>query len=298
MNQKKKILVVGDGVLDKYVYVETTRNCPESIDLPIFDVIKQEYRPGGALNTALNVASLGDEDVEVFYCGPCNHRVIKQMKSVNIFSFARYENDNDFLVKERYYRNQQLLCRADYNKKYEYTDTVKSFFINQTQSQWSNFDAVIFSDYDKGTIDKNLVDFITSNVRKDCLIVVDSKRIDLSIYKGVDIIKLNNKEYTTQLENLVEPQTLCNFCIVTTGKEGAVIIEQHGNTTNKIYVKPKNANEIDVTGCGDTHTAALTVYLLHNNNIYAATKYANCAAAVAVSKFGTSYVKKTEVIYE
>jgi bifunctional ADP-heptose synthase (sugar kinase/adenylyltransferase) len=296
----KKILVIGDIMVDRYVYLRGSRCAPES-KLPVWDVVKVEERPGGAANVAANVRAMTPPDWNVTICG---------LGGVSIDGVKRaclvIPPIPDSMYKTRYIENDSMahLLRVDNYKRFRHEDVTKLARTLQRSLDRDTYDAVIVSDYDKGTVVAEMMDLIKHIPLK----VVDSKRLDLRIFSGFDILKVNNDEYAAQgsVSYYHNVESMFGCVVVTKGADGAELrvnapdlcqkhspwitpgaIAKYGTHVAKFGVQSVD-NVIDITGAGDTHTAAMTVSLLSGADIYQAIHFANRKARNVVSKFGTS----------
>ena len=293
----KSVLVVGDVISDDYIYVKTVRDASEA-PIPVWDEVKRESRPGGAWNVARNIQTMGSE-LDVYLAG---------ILSPSRWSRREGEEDRatfcfggDPLTKTRYVSGaDRIIFRHDDRLKF---DPVESELLLENingKVGTRRFDAVVFSDYDKGTLTADMIHFCKS---LSDLIVIDSKRRDLEVFSRhqvgkTSILKLNEFEYSTQVtvhrDDQYPVEALFDYLVVTKGKEGATL-RQFDRVESKINRFAIHSEEfptkkvwaLDVTGCGDTHTAAMTVSLLRDGDIRKAVRFGNEQAAKAVVQFGT-----------
>lgn len=314
MEDKKRILVVGDIMVDRYTYVFSERVAPEA-PIPVWDKVEHENRLGGAANVAHNLVALGGDEVEVYLAGIADAPAKRMFSRLGIDTVLC--SGAETMYKDRFVDKQTMsyLFRCDNMRKFSAEGKSSFRKCMDILSRGLLFDAVIFSDYDKGTIDNEIVQLAAqqSMLTNQALVVVDSKRIDLSIFKGSHVLKVNESEYSTQVSHgpyrCVEE--LFRAVVVTKGSKGAelrqavksvvdnrtnvpVVIDSNENTyiVNSEEFPTIAVNARDVTGCGDTHTAALTFSLLKNDDIRLAVKFANECARNVVQKFGTSVVSR------
>lgn len=295
MKNNMRILVVGDIILDRYIKVTSDRMAPES-NIKVWDKYYDYYKLGGAANVANNIKTL-DKNINVFLCGivASEHRKLIEKSGINV-SFCV---GNETMQKDRFVHGDKYVFRYDNFKKFTIlsVECLCERFEKFIKSQ--RFDAIVFSDYDKGTIK----DSIINNIKNySCLTVVDSKRLNLSMYRGMDLLKLNELEYSRQISHAPydSVESLFRNVVVTKGKHGAQLRILNNNVdedckgvikriykidTEDFLVKEEKVK--DVTGCGDTHTAAMTVSLLKEKDIRLAIKFANVCAGKVVVKFGT-----------
>lgn len=302
-DEKKKVLVVGDIMVDKYTYVQSSRYAPEA-PIPVWDQIRNENRLGGAANVAHNLKALGGEDVEVFLSGIVDQQDKKMISRLGIDTILC--DGFESMRKHRYVdeKTSKIVFRCDDRLTFHRQSHESLELCLQHFMRGHMFDAVIFSDYNKGTITQKIVDLVVPCTK---LRVVDSKRLDLSMYRGMDLLKLNESEYGSQGLCSAYPyvEALFDHVVVTKGSKGAQLrqaergqeVGKEGVINLKYVVHAEEfpsvaVNAIDVTGCGDTHTAAMTFSLLKNNDLRMAVKFANECARNVVQKFGTSVVSR------
>lgn len=305
----KRVLVVGDIMVDRYTYVRTERFAPEA-SIPVWDEVSHETRLGGAANVAHNLKALGEDDVDVCLAGICGG-FLSEIEKISIDTRACEVGQT--MVKERYvdYNLGKHVFRSDNFKNFFYERTVGLERRIETLLASEKFDAVVYSDYDKGTISPRVVE-LTKNL--SALTVVDSKRIDLTLFKGLSVLKVNEHEYSIQVSKgpYTNVESLFQSVVVTKGSKGAQVrqaVEQITDrrrenepevvqSSNSRYIIDSEdfptiaVKAIDVTGCGDTHTAAMTFSLLFYDDLRRAVKFANECARNVVQKFGTSVVSR------
>ena len=247
-----KIGLIGDHIVDVYIYGKMTRFSPES-PIPIFDIIDEESRAGGASNVNNNLRALG-ADCLYFY------------------------DNTNYSTKRRYVCDGHIMFRCDEDKISE-ADCLDYVFPEDCKY-------VILSDYNKGLLSKSQT--LIHNLKKEGKIVVVDPKKSLVNYEGADIVKMNEEEY--HRFSLIEGdmQETRKFykigtMIITRGKKGPVIVNDEG-----ITVIPAIKKEVaDVTGAGDIFIAAMTYYLASGKSIYKACEWANQLAALSVGHFGT-----------
>lgn len=288
---KKRILVVGDVMLDRYVNVTTTRFAQEA-DIPVWDHTGERFVLGGAANVAANVKSLFPE-ADVFIMGIYSHRAFGELSARSIHSLNI--DDGPEMMKTRFVHNDKIIFRVDNFKKFPFQNMIRISQL-ETRELDVRFDVTIFSDYDKGTLTETLVsNLIPTGIKT----VVDSKRSDLLMFKGCDVLKINREEYKKLKLNPdrnLHPEKIFSNVVVTGGSEPTLLRDKDENGKSRSCLfRVNQAREVDVTGCGDTHTAALAVALAHGSDLPKAIKYANDAASSVVSKMGTAVALPEEI---
>lgn len=315
-----KVLVVGDVMVDRYLFVQNTRRAQEA-DVPVYDVVEKRDVLGGAGNVANNLRELLPAGSLVCMVGIAN---LKDSRCLSMIPSIYPETvDCPTMIKERICQlspaGAKIISRIDHLTRFPEVDFS---ILNQKLDYWlsMHWDAVVFSDYDKGTIPS--AEFV-QRFSKIPLRIVDSKRKDLSIFRGLDVLKINEGEYSAQvslqnsLYNSLPVSSMFNYCVVTRGKDPTILQQFDQARAERIAADPKNhysfvtpgkiyvtheeqfpvetRHQVDVTGCGDTHTAALCVSLLENRDIRSAIRFANRCAGLVVEKFGTSTVNRKEL---
>lgn len=288
---KLNILVIGDIILDEYRYVDSKRLSPEDPSIPVYDDVYSDCRPGGALNVARNIKFLLGDFAKVTIAGICSdlHEVGKYISGdvCDYWLVDGAKSPYNTMRKTRFFSGLKYLFRVDNIKKFNTAYIPKNFFSEWCKNHLSEnlkdkrFDVVVFSDYDKGTLNETLI----SEIKKlSVFSVVDSKRSDLSIFGRCNILKVNSGEY----EKSKTHHNQFTY-VVKTSDNGADVFTNTGFTSNH---RVKRLDAIDLTGAGDTHTAALASSLVYRwknwDDFKFAVEYANVCAGDVVMKLGTS----------
>jgi bifunctional ADP-heptose synthase (sugar kinase/adenylyltransferase) len=305
-----RVLVIGDIMLDHYTYVRTDRNAEEA-EIPVWDEIRNEYRLGGAANVANNLRAIAGDELDIHLAGIMGSSVGHHLlRKVGIGTERLYGNAT--MTKRRYVSEDFTFIGRFDNMKVFPQDEID--FFEMMLSYWDErFDCVIISDYNKGSITAQLA----AEMRKCPLTIVDSKRADLSIFGGSTILKVNRREFAAQVSSPLYPDVTRFFknCVITKGADGADLLtseipardhevygEQSRSTVSveryvvhrEEFPLDKKVQARDVTGCGDTHTAALAFALLKTQDLRSAVKFANSCASQVVQKFGTAVALSTD----
>lgn len=303
LNSYGKVLVVGDIMLDKYVYCKVERISPEA-PVPVLNQNSIEYRVGGAGNVALNLSQLSTETSILSLTGEdSNSKQINKLLTDNSVETHIIEiPSKPTITKTRYISNQQQLFRFDEESKF--SEEHSKILLEKFKTIINDFEVVVFSDYGKGTLDL-IKEFISISKSKKIKILVDPKGDDYSIYSGAYLITPNSLEFKTAIgefkdfnnlkdKSLEAINTLkINNILVTRGKEGMALFSKNNNHINL----PALAKEVyDVTGAGDTVIATIAKCLSVGINIQESIRFSNVAASIVVSKFGTATVNSKELI--
>ncbi|MDA9114028.1 bifunctional D-glycero-beta-D-manno-heptose-7-phosphate kinase/D-glycero-beta-D-manno-heptose 1-phosphate adenylyltransferase HldE [Alphaproteobacteria bacterium] len=299
----KKILVVGDIILDTYTYGEVDRISPEA-PVIILKKNREENRLGGAANVALNLKMLGANVKLIGSIGKDkNARILKKIiKSFKIKSFLSESKSIVTIHKNRLVSGQQQIIRVDVEDNKTIVEDNKNIY-EKFVSTFKQYDLIIFSDYNKGTL-TNIKDLIKLCKKENKIIIVDPKGSDFDKYKYSNILTPNLKEFKAVAGNCSNEseiinnglrliKELClNSIIITRGKYGLTFINED-ETVQNFSAKAKDV--FDVTGAGDTFIATLALGLSKNKTLLKTIELANLAAGKVVGKFGTSFIRSEEL---
>ena len=294
-NQTKKIVVIGDIILDEFVFGSVDRISPEA-PIPILKVQEREFRLGGAANVANNIISLGGDCLLIGRVGKNKQtQILLDQKKIkhNLIIDNSWKSNK----KTRFVCSNQQLLRVDEDDIYPITKKDISLIIDFI----GDIDIIIISDYAKGVVTKELMD----RLRKlNKIILVDPKISKIELFNDVFLLKPNleetkkvskiNIDDEDELERAAkELQSDYNSSIlITRGASGMSLFEK-GKSPFHI---PTQAREVyDVVGAGDTVIATIGLALASNKNLKDATILANYAAGIVVGKIGTSTVQFEEL---
>lgn len=245
----KKILVLGDQCIDRFVYGDCKRLCPEA-PVPVFIPTSTVENSGMAGNVVNNLKALTAS-----------------------YEIVSYHQPNS-ITKTRYVdaKTNHMFLRID-----EGEGRTKAFVLEpQIRDLVKQVEAVIISDYNKGFIDLETINFIAENAQ---IVFVDSKKIlPASLVEKLTFLKLNELEYEKYQNSLVK---ILDKVVITLGSKGA----RHKET---LYPSPTPKETIDVSGAGDTFLAAFALRYIETKSLDAAIEYANEMAAKVVSKKGVT----------
>ncbi len=304
----KRILVVGDVMLDHYVQGKVERVNPEAA-VPLLDVEKTESRSGGAGNVAKNVVALGASAVTVGVVG--DDQIAQELKTV-----ARQEGyDPWFIVdtgrptarKTRFLTDKQPLLRVDHEEKHDVGQGVENELIAVVRRFiLDGVDGVIVSDYAKGVITERVGREIVRLANDQNIPVAgDAKPARLTFVKGATLVSPNLKEArefaalhgkkeleTEALAQWISEELDTTACI-TLSADGMYVWEKNGAGA---HVPQEHKKEVfDVSGAGDTAITVLLLARLAGATFVEAANLANAAGAVAVSHVGSVGVKAEEL---
>lgn len=305
-----KILVIGDWILDQFVWGTVDRVSPEA-PVPVVNVIRESFVPGGALNVANNIRTLGGF---VYPCGIVGRDLIgrmlvKTMKKEGIDTTgAIYDPDRPTTLKTRIIAHSQQVVRFDKENSRELAGELFKKAAACIDKAISKVDAIVIEDYGKGMITPELLTHILKKAKAlKKPVLVDPKEKNFNYYQGVTVITPNRKEAFSAYHKLMKDSETpdinevgkallkyfsCQSVLITLGEEGMMLFEKNGGVT-KI---PTAAREVfDVSGAGDTVIAVFTMALAAGASMKEAALISNKAAGIVVGKLGTATVTPEEL---
>lgn len=307
LNHKIKVLVIGDMMIDHYIYGNCNRISPEA-PVQVVEVQKEEYTLGGAGNVLKNLIAFNC-DVDIISISGADEygdMVLKQLNDCKVeISGMIQDTSRCTTVKSRVLASNHHLIRLDRENLFNITPDIEKRLFEILKEKVVKSDIVLISDYNKGLLTSDFLKKIFELCQiKNIKTIVDPKGIDFSKYKGVNVIKPNKKEaalatgITIKDEQSLELAcaelqkiTDCDQVIVTLSEEGIAYYSE-----NKLNMIPTKAlGVIDVTGAGDTVLAALGVSMAKEKAIQEACEFANHAAAIVVSKVGSAVASYEEI---
>ena len=302
------ILVVGDLMLDRYVWGRVERISPEA-PVPVVEVVKETVHLGGAANVAYNLAVLKARPLLVGVVGSdeAGDRLVEELHRQEISSEGIVrDKGRSTTIKTRIIAHNQQVCRTDREDKTPLSQGTVDQMRSAYQPLLEQAKGIIISDYAKGACSEALVvDLIQEARQAKKFLAVDPKSGDFSVYRGASIVTPNKKEavrasgveivdeasFIQAGEKLLEV-TASDYLLITRGEEGMTLFEvkEHSHI-------PTVAREVfDVSGAGDTVIASLTLAVAAGASIRDAAILANHAAGVAVGKLGTAAATGEEIL--
>jgi D-glycero-beta-D-manno-heptose-7-phosphate kinase len=302
-----RVLVVGDLMLDEYVWGEVSRISPEA-PVPVVQVRRRTHVPGGAANAAAGIVALGGAATVVGITGEdeAGRTLHSELDARGIgVDGVTVVAGRATTTKTRVIAHSQQVVRTDVEELESVADDAVSAVLDAIESQSDGIDAMVLSDYGKGVVSAAVAArAIESATGHGIPVVVDPKGGEYTKYRGATVITPNvhETELATRLQ-IVDTQTLETAALdlrerldgtavlVTRGADGMSLFTAQGRTDI-----PTAARSVyDVTGAGDTVVAVLALGLAAKLELEAAARLANAAAGVAVAKVGTAAVEPDEL---
>lgn len=306
---KRRVLVVGDVMLDHYLSGRIERISPEA-PVPVVEVLHEEYRLGGAANVALNLQSLGAQAILIGITGDDRDgqqfQELLQQSGIQTKGIHIVAN-RPTTVKTRIMAKQQQIVRVDREICTEIKAAEQRAILKRIKVAIPTVDAVIIEDYDKGLLTSSLIHQILELCKAhDKQVTVDPKFQHFFNYAGVTVFKPNFKELQSNLgitivtENdfveaaaTLQERINCDHLVITRGSKGLTIFSKGKHPIQL----PTFAKEVfDVSGAGDTVISVLTLGMAAGLPIREAALLANHAAGVVCGKMGTSSVTSEEIL--
>lgn len=301
------LLVIGDVMLDHYIYGECNRISPEA-PVPVFEIINEQKMLGGAGNVVKNILALGAKCDFISVIGDDSAgddmTSLLVQQGVQVDHILKEENRQSTL-KNRLIASSQQLIRIDKESRFDIAKETEITIFNIVEKNISNYDIILLSDYLKGVLTKELCSRIIELCNsKGVKLIIDPKGNDYSKYKNAYLLKPNLKELEVatnrKIETLEDIQTAAhalkkdlniNSLIVTMGDRGIFFSEKIDKVCSTI-----SNNVFDVSGAGDTVFASIGVCLANGYSIDLACKFANSAASIVIRKFGSETTTIEEII--
>jgi len=303
-----RILVVGDAMLDHYVFGDAARLSPEA-PVPVVRVERDVLRPGGAANTAVNVRALGAEAELAAVVGDDENgralRRLLQEEGVDPDGLV-VTDDRPTTWKGRVIARQQQLVRLDREYDGELGPGLEDELLARFDEGLARADGVILSDYGKGAITARVAaEVIAGTTAAGKVVCVDPKENHFALYRDVTSITPNHHEAAaaTGIRAADDPDLertgaallellASDSVLITWGERGMVLFGADGSVERI----PTRAREVyDVAGAGDTVVATFAAALAAGSSHLAAAQLANFAASVVVAKVGTATATPEEI---
>ena len=306
---KLNVLCIGDLILDHDVHGKIDRISPEA-PIPIFLIKSESYQLGGAGNVAKNISSIG---------GKCSLLYLSNNKSSSNIINNLIKNEKNLKgieikvdkfrtsIKTRYKDKLKQIIRVDNeDTNFILKNKYKKVILSKLNCEINKFNLVVLSDYNKGLLDKDLIQKIIKIAKNNNIkIIADPKKNDLSAYSNIDLITPNEKEIidASNKKNLNEKEIIIfsrkmirknniESILVTRSEKGMILIDNK----NIFKLKTTAKKVVDVTGAGDTVIGVLALMLSAGFHNKESAMISNHAAGLVIGKFGTETIKYNHLI--
>jgi len=305
--RERRIVVLGDVMLDEFVWGDVTRISPEA-PVPVVDVRRESTHLGGAANVLANLVALGTRGTVVGVIG--NDAAGERLRTG---LYAMGEPGNRLIVdhsrpsttKTRIVAHNQLVVRADRESRLPVNSKLEDQIISELKEALTDASAFVVSDYDKGVVTPRILSEVLPFAYERLPVLIDPKMRNLDSYRPATLVTPNHHEALRMsnteddsdegLQNaarLIQQQLTCDAILITRGDKGMMLLDQDNQAT---YVKTAAREVYDVTGAGDTVIAALAAGLAAGATLIESAALANQAAGIVVGKVGTATASVDEL---
>lgn len=310
----KKVLIIGDVMVDAYLFGKVDRISPEA-PVPVVSVSGRNSRMGGAANVALNISALG---AEPFLCSVIGNdergdEFTKLLSKRGMSDEGLVKSKNrPTTTKFRVLGNNVQMLRVDEEVTHYISRTEERELLKKITDIVENksIDAIIFEDYDKGSITPTLIRSVVKLAKKNnTIITVDPKKRNFEHFRNLTLLKPNFKELKDGLGIDIESGDIHSIrdaamevlqknnlksMIVTLSEHGVLVCKKNLQTHIPAIVR----NIADVSGAGDTVISVLTLAMASNCSEVDASKLANLAGGIVCEEIGVVPIDKTKLLNE
>ena len=303
----RKVVVLGDVMLDEFVWGDVTRISPEA-PVPVVDVRRESVHLGGAANVLANLLALGSRGSVVGVVGNdgTGERLRSGLRDLGIHDSLIVDETRPSTTKTRIVAHSQLVVRADRESRIPVSAEIEEKIVSWLKDELKRADAFVVSDYDKGVVTPAILREILPVAYEQVPVLIDPKLRNFNSYRPATLVTPNhfealrmaNSEDTSDdgshhAARLIREKLGCVAVLITRGDRGMMLL---GADEQPVYVETAAREVYDVTGAGDTVIAALAGALATGATMIEAASLANHAAGVVVGKVGTATASADEVL--
>jgi len=304
----RNIVVLGDVMLDEFVWGDVTRISPEA-PVPVVDVRRESVHLGGAANVLANLLALGAHGNVVGVVGTddAGKRLRNSLRELGA-------PDDDLItdetrpstIKTRIIAHSQLVVRTDRESRVPVNEKLENRIIDGLKEALANAHAFVVSDYDKGVVTPRILSQILPFAYERVPVLIDPKLRNFNHYRPATLVTPNHHEALRmsgsedhsdeglhRAAEVIHQRLGCDAVLITRGDRGMMLLESGGEP---VYVQTAAREVYDVTGAGDTVIAALAGALASGATMIEAATLANYAAGIVVGKVGTATATADELI--
>jgi len=305
--EKKKILVLGDLMVDRFLWGSVERISPEA-PIPIVDIEKDTKALGGAANAVNNLLAL---DAQVTVSGVVGDDangvfLIDELKKKGAKVMVDVDGNRPTTEKTRVIAKNQQMLRYDRESREGISEDIEGNIIKNIKKRIDDVDAIQVADYGKGVMtSKMITDMVRIARESGKAVLVDPNLSNFFEYQDVTVFTCNSFEATsslgikvineTSLRNIGHKllnQLSCEAVVLTRGSNGISVFQRDGSVE---HIPALDVPVIDITGAGDTAQSVLTLALVSGADVTDAARLANCAASIVIQKTGTGTVSRSEI---
>jgi len=302
------VLVLGDVMLDEFVWGDVTRISPEA-PVPVVDVRRESTHLGGAANVLANLVALGARGSVVGVVGndAAGARLQNGLRDLGAQEGCLIVDESrPSTTKTRIIAHSQLVVRTDRESRAAVTTNIEDKIVSCLKDALKNADAFVVSDYDKGVVTPRILREILPLAYEHVPVLIDPKLRNFNSYRPATLVTPNHLEAlrmsdsedhsddgSHQAAKVIREKLGCDAVLITRGDRGMMLLEGSGQP---VYVETAAREVYDVTGAGDTVIAALASALATGATMVEAASFANHAAGIVVGKVGTATATADELL--
>ena len=305
--RERKVVVLGDVMLDEFVWGDVTRISPEA-PVPVVDVRRESVHLGGAANVLANLVALGARGSVVGAIGndDAGKRLRNGLRELGANDNLVVDDARPSTIKTRIIAHSQLVVRADRESRMPVSAQIEDQIISSTKEALHEANAFVVSDYDKGVVTPRILGEILPFAYERVPVLIDPKLRNFKFYRPATLVTPNHHEALRMSDSedhsddgsrhaasVIRKKLGCDAVLITRGDRGMMLLEGDGEP---VYVKTAAREVYDVTGAGDTVIAALAAALAAGTSMIEAATLANHAAGIVVGKVGTATATADELI--
>jgi D-glycero-beta-D-manno-heptose-7-phosphate kinase len=304
-----RVLVVGDLMLDSFIWGEVNRISPEA-PVPVVEVREESHLLGGSANVAHNVASLGGKTMVSGSIGDdlAGRELLRLFEGISVPTVGLItETGRPTTVKTRIIARHQQVVRFDREWRAPLKNDTMARMLSFIEKNLPHLGGIIVSDYAKGVVTREFLDALRFLVAGSSVpVVVDPKVQHAALYRSFTMvtpnnheasqmsgIEIRNEETLLQAGTLLLEQLACESVLITRGKDGMSLFHHDGHI---VHIPTVAQRVFDVTGAGDTVIAAVTLGIVAGLSREDAALLANLAAGIVVGEVGTAAVSPDQLL--
>jgi D-beta-D-heptose 7-phosphate kinase/D-beta-D-heptose 1-phosphate adenosyltransferase len=306
----RKIIVLGDVMLDEFLWGDVTRISPEA-PVPVVDIKRESTHLGGAANVLANLLALGAQACVIGVIGAdfAGERIQSSVKDKTAWQtdgLLIADKSRPTTIKTRIIAQQQMVVRADREHRTPVDAQTEDRIIAAVKTALANAQALVISDYDKGVVTPRILAEVLPAAYGRMPVLIDPKIRNFDSYRPATLVTPNHHE-ALRLANLEEDsdadlqtaalmiraRLICDAVLITRGDRGMMLFE---GERDPVRVETAAREVYDVTGAGDTVIATLAAALAAGASMTEAAVLANQAAGIVVGKLGTATASAEEVL--
>jgi D-beta-D-heptose 7-phosphate kinase/D-beta-D-heptose 1-phosphate adenosyltransferase len=302
------VLVLGDVMLDEFVWGDVTRISPEA-PVPVVDVRRESIHLGGAANVLANLVALGARGAVVGVVGndAAGRKLQTGLRDLGVHDqYLLVDESRPSTTKTRIIAHSQLVVRADRESRNPVTGKLEEKIVTCLKEALTQADAFVVSDYDKGVVTPGILREILPVAYEQAPVLVDPKLRNFNAYRPATLVTPNHLEALRMSDTedhsddgshhaakVIREKLGCDAVLITRGDRGMMLLEGDGQP---VYVETAAREVYDVTGAGDTVIATLAGALATGATMFEAATLANHAAGIVVGKVGTATATAAELL--